>query len=306
MRKTREVCGHLTSLMAGDGENPDHRASFGLTGLIAQKGMATRLFGLTPEEIGEIFSYRASEENQRKHRRELEKVLKETFGDDVAEANAEWDTHFPDWEAAIAAVVANKVEDAREIRRAVYGLTPRLALVCQTPNLLLIPLADPLSLRGESDANGALRKVVIELVLGLALDCAVAVVGDSEPLAVPEAHGIAWIPPVGPTRRLLGDLLERLERRQEAARLDRQVAQRLRLATADWIPLQYAEKLFRAIGAATIVASDTNFSERSHIYQVLTAPTVGHVLRRLEQQSSSGMAAAYHFPNLRILEEILT
>lgn len=256
-----------------------------------------------------MFSYRASEENRRKRRRELEKALKDEYAGDLAEANTEWNTDFEDWEAAVDAVVENRVRDATDIRAVVYGLKPRLKLICRTPNLLLMPLADPVSMGNESETDAALRKVFVELGLALAFDCAVAIVGDSEPLAIPEPGGLAWVPPVGLARRLLGRLLLRLDRRAGAPAPGQSSDRAQRLAMADWIPLgdekaPYARAIFTAIGAASLISEATSYSDRTDLFQVLSAPTVGHVLRRIEQKND-GQVAPYHLPALKQLEEVL-
>lgn len=304
MARATDLYSLLYVRMMGNSDDPDTQISLGLTQQIAQKGMGRHLYSLSPAEVAELFSYRASEENRRKRRRELEKLLKDEYGEDLADANDEWGTSFESWEAAVDAVVADEVEDARDLRRAVYGLRPRLGLVCQTPNLVLMPLADPIGMRDESDTDGALRKVFVEVALALALDCAVAVVDDSQSFSLEDPEGVAWMPPVGPARRLLGDLLERLERRSSKGAGSRG-GQRARLATADWVPLVHAERIFNAIGAASLVSRATNYSDRTDLYQVLSAPTVGHVVRRIEQASDGGQVAPYHLPALRKLEEVL-
>jgi hypothetical protein len=180
-----------------------------------------------------------------------------------------------------------------------------MRLICQTPNLILVPLSYSLSVGNDNETNSALRKLFVELMVGLSLDCAVAILRDSESFALPEPQGVAWIPPTGPARRLVGEMLERFERKHVAESIRHRQSQMDRLVNSEWVPLAYGEQIYRAIGVASMLAGDTNYSDRSHIYQVLSAPTVGHVLRRIEQESSTGQVPFYHLKPLRILEEVL-
>jgi len=236
----------------------------------------------------------------------LEKSLKEAF-ESLEDLNDEWVTEFDDWASALDAVIANEIseEPAPDIRREAYNLGVKMRLICHTPNLILIPLSYPLAVGNDNETNQALRKLFVELMIGMSLDCAVAILRDSESFALPEPQGVAWIPPIGPARRLVGEMLERFEKRHHARSAARQQKQLDRLVSSEWVPLAYGEDVYRAIGVASVLAGDTNYSDRSHVYQILSAPTAGHVLRRIEQQSSTGQVPYYHFKPLKILEEVL-
>jgi hypothetical protein len=203
----------------------------------------------------------------------------------------------------VDAVIANQVEDsgAKAIRREVYKLVPRLKLIAKTPNMLLLPVTYPLAMEDDSETNGALRKIFVELLLGLSLDVSVAIVRDSDLIDFRGGEGVAWVPPVGNARRLMDELIQRLARR----RARRDAAEPGRLPDTAWIPLGYSEDIFRAIGAAALVADATNYSKRAHLFSVLTAPTAGHVLRRIEQQSDLGQATSEQFKHLHTLQEVL-
>jgi hypothetical protein len=236
----------------------------------------------------------------------LEKSLREVF-ESLEELNDEWMTEFDDWTSALDAVIADEIseEPAPDIRREAYNLGVKMRLICHTPNLILIPLSYPLAVGNDNETNQALRKLFVELMIGLSLDCAVAILRDSESFALPEPQGVSWIPPIGPARRLVGEMLERFEKRHNARSAARQKQQLDKLVSSEWVPLAYSEDIYRAIGVASLLASDTNYSDRSHLYQILTAPTVGHVMRRIEQQSSTGRVPNYHYKSLKILEEVL-
>lgn len=306
VRRARNIYHELYAVMVGETDDPDVRISMSLTGMIASKSLDKSVFALSDSELSRLFSYRASEQNRRKHRKQLEKSLKEAF-ESLEELNDEWVTEFDDWAIALDAVIANEIseEPAPDIRREAYNLGVKMRLICHTPNLILIPLSYPLAVGNDNETNQALRKLFVELMIGLSLDCAVAILQDSESFALPEPQGVAWIPPIGPARRLVGEMLERFEKRHHARSVARQKKQLDRLVSSEWVPLGYGEEVYKAIGAASVLAGDTNYSDRSHIFQILSAPTVGHVLRRIEQQSSTGQVPYYHFKPLKILEEVL-
>jgi hypothetical protein len=76
-------------------------------------------------------------------------------------------------------------------------------------------------------------------------------------------EGIARVPPVPALRDLIGAEWVALE------------DPRRRLSAKQWID---------AIGAAALLASATDFSERSNLYAILRSMTTGHIVRRIEQQ----------------------
>jgi hypothetical protein len=217
------------------------------------------IYRLTPEQLADLLSYRTGEQDRRKNRRQLSKAIKEAYDEDLEEANLEWGTDFVTWDEAIDAVIANQVTDptALQIRAEVYRLYPQMRLVCQTPHMIMLPVAYPIVLGDDSETNAALRRVFVALLLGLALDASVAIVKDTEEIDFQGGEGVAYVPPVAGARELIG---------------------------TNWIPIHQAERWFRAIGLASILASAGQYSERSGLFEVLTAPTPGHILRRIEQQ----------------------
>ena len=307
VRRAKSIYEKLYVVMMGEIDDPDVQISMSLTGIAADKGLNKNVFQLSDEELSGMFSYRAGEKNRRKHRNQLSKMLKEEF-EDLDNLNEEWLTDYATWDSALDAVISGEVteEPAPELRREAYRLGLRMKLICETPNLILFPVSYPLSVGNENETNSALRKLFVELMVGMALDCSVAILRDSESFVLPEPQGVAWIPPVGPARRLVGEMMERFERRHTKKGLENQQRKVYRLASSEWVPLEYAEQVYRAIGVASMLADDTNYSDRSHIYQVLSAPTVGHVVRRIEQESSTGQVPFYRLKPLKILEEVLT
>jgi hypothetical protein len=74
-----------------------------------------------------------------------------------------------------------------------------------------------------------------------------------------------------------------------------------RLIGSDWIGADEAERWLRRIGTAAVLAGVAAYPARSNIFAVLSAPTAGHILRRIEQKSESGSAGAWVLPYLDAL-----
>ncbi len=268
------------NFMMGNSEDPSHQITLSLTHIIAKNALEKDLYKLTPHEFVEILSYKSTEDNRKKQRRSLEREVKKIIGSTVEELNLEWGTAFATWDEAIEALIANRVDDsvARSIRARIYKLVSQMKVVCQTPNMILIPLIYPISIGKESETNKALRKLFISLLIALSLDVTVAIVGDSDEIDFEGGEGVAYVPPVPSIRDLIG---------------------------SNWISISDADKWFKAIGAASIIARWTAYPERSNIYSVLSASTPGHILRRIEEKSNSGLADYSQINYIEMIKEIL-
>ncbi|MEM3433637.1 MAG: hypothetical protein QXP27_05635, partial [Candidatus Methanomethyliaceae archaeon] len=281
VRKAQDLYDKAYALMVGNTDDPDRRLWLALTHLIAGQTLGQDLYRLTPQQLVDLLTYRSAEENRQKNRRQLEKALREAYEDNLDRANVEWGTDFPSWDEAVEAVYANRVADptVRQIRAEVYRLYPQMQLICQTPHIILLPVSYPIRLENDSETNAALRRTFVALLLGLSLDVSVAVVHDSDQIDFQGGEGVAFVPPVAATRELIG---------------------------SNWVSLSEAEFWFRRIGVASILASSGQYSERSGLFEVLTAPTTGHVLRRIEQKRAADKLPLNYqdIAYLRMLEEV--
>jgi len=281
IRKARDLYDRAYVLMIGDTDDPDRHLWLALTHLIAEQLLNQDIFRLTPQQLADLLTYRSGEEKRAENRHQLEEALTAAFKDNLDEANTEWGTNFTSWDEAIDAVYDNKVKDptARRIRAEIYRLYPQMQLVCQTPHIIMLPVSYPIKLQEDSETNAALRRTFIALLLGLSLDVTVAVVRDSEQIDFQGGEGVAFVPSVASVRELIG---------------------------SNWVSLSEAEGWFRRIGVASILANLGQYSERSGLFEVLTAPTPGHVLRRIEQKRAVDKLPLNHqdIAYLRILEEV--
>jgi hypothetical protein len=123
--------------------------------------------------------------------------------------------------------------------------------------MILIPLRYPMAVGKDAEVNKAIRELFTLLILGLALDCSVAVLNSSEAITFEGGEGVALVPRVPALRDLVG---------------------------SEWVSLDRAEEWLRAIGAASLLVYDTAFPERSNLYALLSSPTRGHIIRRIEQE----------------------
>ena len=282
-RKAIQIWDKALIRMTEANPNPDLHLSFGLTYNLAQKLSDYDVYQLTPDEIVEIVTYESSVDTKKRNRRDLEKELKATYGMDkldLDKINELWDTNFTTVEATLQALIDGEVQDdeAREIRTKAFRLNPQFYIACQTPHMILVPLTNPMSIGNESDTNAGLRELYLTLILGLSLDCSVAVVKAGEVITFEGGEGVARVPPTSALRELVG---------------------------AEWVSVEAAKRWLDAIGAVALLANATAFPERSNLYQILKSPTLGHVLRRIEQKSENGQAYIYHFHLLEQMKEVL-
>ena len=262
---------------------PDLHLSLGLTYNLARKLRDYDVYQLTPDEIVEVVTYESSTETKKRNRRDLEKELKATYGMDelhLDEINELWDTGFATIDEALQALINGEVldDEARTIRTKAFRLNRQFYIACQTPHMILVPLTNPVSIGNESNTNAGLRELYLTLILGLSLDCSVAVVKAGEVITFEGGEGVARVPPTSALRELVG---------------------------AEWVSVETAKRWLDAIGAVALLANATAFPERSNLYQILKSPTLGHVLRRIEQKSENGQAYMHHFHLLEQMKEVL-
>lgn len=281
---------HARSLMSNASDNPNQGISLALTQLIARKLNAGGDWDKLRQAMGgdlddnglvNLVTYETAPDKQKQRRSELEKKLREEYKFDkgeeaIDELNGEWETNFTTWDEVVEAVIAGKVQNTvvEQLRVEIYRLHPQLNVVCETPHMILVPLTKDFSVGEESEANAALRELFISLLLGMTLDCSVATVASGDPITFEGGEGVARVPSVPAVRDLVGD---------------------------EWVGLKETPKWLRAIGAASLLASATAYSERANLYQILSAPTPGHILRRIELKQKDGRV---NFEQVKLIDSI--
>lgn len=280
VQKALELSSRAMALMSNDNPDPNQHISLSLTQMIARKLSINDVFTVSPQALVDLFTYSAANDKRKEYRKALEEGLREELLKTVEDLNDSWGTEFADWDLAIQALIDGKVRDstALAIRAEAFKLHPSLRIVCQTPHLILLPLLQPMSVGKDAEVNAAIRRLFTMLVLSLSLDCTVAVLNSGDSITFQGGEGVVRVPRVSSLRDLIG---------------------------GDWIGLDHAEKWLRAIGAASLIAQATGLPESSNLYQILCAPTPGHILRRIEQQNESGAASFKHLQHLETLKEVL-
>jgi hypothetical protein len=214
---------------------------------------------LNPEELLALFSYRYTADTQKKRKTEAIRRLEEEFDDDLEALNVACAQSFSTWEAAVEALLENQIlqQELRLIRREVFHLYETIHLVCQTPNLVFVPLSYEVTAGDkESESSKALRRLYVSLLLSLVFDAAVAIHKEGEPVEFRAAAGAAYVPAVPAARSLVG---------------------------YDWLPILQARHWLSAIGAASLLVRDTGLSPRSALYQILDADPPERLVRRVEE-----------------------
>lgn len=283
------------SLMSNSTTNPNEHVTLTLTNMIARKLLRedeegsnlvrTVQEGLDGRTLAHLLTYNLTADKQKTYLRDLSKALRDAYEfeegrEDVAMLNDEWGTTLVDWDSLVQAVFRGELHNdiVDDIRARVYRLQPQFRVVCQTPNFVLVPLTGGFAAgKDESDTNAALRELFILLLIGLALDCSVAAIETGEPITLEGGEGVAQVAAVPAVRDLIGN---------------------------DWVGLTEAPRWLEKIGAASLLAHDTAYPVRSNLYQILTAPTPGHVLRRIEIQQKQGVSTHHPPLILKALQEV--
>lgn len=301
-RKAVQIWDTALVRMTEANPEPDQQLSLSDTHNLAQKLSANDydVFKLTPAEIVDLITHRVRDNDLKKYRKDLKEVIKQLFdlGDedelDITDLNDAWATSFATEEDALNALIAGEIEDddARKIVSEVINPYQSMRIVCQTPHMILVPMTNPLDTRKEgkspfqdkirgdweSNINASIRELYFTLILGLALDCSVGVLKVGEAITFEGGEGVSRVPPVPALRDLVG---------------------------AEWVPIHAAKRWLDAIGAAALLANATEFPARSNLYAILNSPTVGHIVRRIEQKSDSGKVYIEHINLLETIKEVL-
>ncbi len=245
--------------MRGDSGSAEFGFSFGFTDQVARNLGAHDPAALQPDELVSLFSYRFTPDTQKRRRREALKRLREEFDDNLDAARAASDQSFVSWDAAVDALIENRVQqhEFRAIRREVFRLYETVHLICQTPNMIFIPLSYPVAAGDdESETSKGLRRLYVSLLLSLVFDASVAIHQEGEPVDLSATSGAAYVPSLPAVRGLVGH---------------------------EWVPMAEAERLLLRIGAASLLVRDTGLPERAALYQVLSTDPAERLARRIEE-----------------------
>jgi len=257
--KVREWVEAAKGQMRGEAGNLESGFSLGFTDWAARHLGDRDPFMLDSKELLSVFSYRFTSDTQQKRRREAIQRLKEEFDEDLNALNDACAQLFPTWEAAVDALVEDKInqQDIKLIRREVFRLYETIHIICQTPNLIFIPLTyEVASGSDESETSKGLRRLYVAVILSLVFDSSVAIHKEGEIVDFRGRTGAAYVSPVPAVRSLIGK---------------------------DWLSIVEAKRWLSAIGAASLLMRDTGLPARSALYQILSADPPEKIARRIEE-----------------------
>lgn len=269
VERAREFMRRASVFMSEIAPGSAIKPSLSRTEDLAEKLGAVVLEGLSGAALADLFSVRT---HPAERREELENLVREQFGQTLEEWNAACDTAYQNESAFLEAVEGGEIEGALELRAEALNLKPTFNLVAVTPHLLMLPSSDPLQ-RGtgdkkESDVNAGIRRIFVALVLALGFEVAVAFLRDGIPLEPDQVEGVVAVPPHPELRALFrGSWIDLVETKQYGRR---------KPGAEDWL---------HAIAAASRLGRTEAFPERSALFMILTQPTPGHLVRRIEQKS---------------------
>ncbi len=259
VQKVQEWVEAAKGQMSGKTGNLELGFSLGFTDQVARHLSDRDPFTLKPEELLSLFSYRFSADTQQKRRREAMKRLKEDFDDDLGALNVATGQSVSTWDDAVEALIANRVDqqEFKAIRREVFRLYETIHLICETPNLIFIPLSYEIAAANdESETSRGLRRLHVALLLSLVFDASVAIHKRDEPVDFRGGLGAAYVPPIPAVRSLVN---------------------------YDWLPIGEAKRWLSAIGAASLLVRDTGLPARSALYQILSMDPPEKIARRIEE-----------------------
>lgn len=259
VRKVHDWVEAAKALMRGEAGNLEFGFTLSFTDQAARHLGGRDPFSLESNELVSLFSYRFTADTQKKRTREALRRLKEEFDDDLNALNVACSQSFSTWDEAVEALIGNRVDqqEFKAIRREVFRLYETIHLICETPNLIFIPLTYEVAAGAdESETSKALRRLYVALILSLVFDASVAIHRESEPIDFRGGAGAVYVPPVPAVRSLVGH---------------------------DWLPIVEAKRWLSAIGAASLLVRDTGLPARSALYQILAADPPEKIARRIEE-----------------------
>jgi hypothetical protein len=282
VQKVKEWIEAAKGQMRGETGNLEAGFSLGFTDQAARHLGERDPSTMGSEDLLSLFSYRFTADTQKKRKREAMKRLKEEFDDDLNALNVACAQSFTTWEEMVEALVENRIDqqDVRAIRREVFRLYETIHLICQTPNLIFVPLTYEVAAgNDESETSKGLRRLYVSLLLSLVFDASVAIHKEGAPIDFQGVAGTAYVPPVPAIRSLVRH---------------------------NWVPLVEANRWLAAIGAASQLVHDTGLPARSALYQILATDPPEKIARRIEENwKKQGQQRLLSQDHVRWIETII-
>jgi len=279
--------------------NPDLKVRIQLNNLsnltteILEKSAEEISAELNPNKFIESFKILISDETRKKDLKKLKDKIKEEW-DSVEDFNKHFNTAYASFEEIAEDVFENgcmhgNIHHFKNIPEPIRnwiiegaGVNPiKYSIIYETPNFIIIPL--PLTFKyneDEADVNIILKRFLFASYLYLLTNCAVMIIPGKEIIHVPPSRKIVHVQPNATIKQIIKD---------------------------DWVSLHDLKKWMVAISAAVKLAYEGNYSHRSGTFEVLTQPTVGHILARItSQKTRSGVPKRVDSRLINILDKLQT
>ena len=222
---------------------------------------------LNPDNFVESFKIKISDETRKNDLKKLEDKISEFWGS-IDDFNGEFHTTYTTWKEIAEDIFENKCvhgdthrfknipETERNPIIEEAGVnTIRYSFVYETPNFIVISLPMTFSYdEDEAEVNILLKRLLFASYLYVLTDCAVMIIPGKEIIHIPQTRNIIYVQPNATLKQVIKE---------------------------DWISLFDFQKWMVAISAAVKLAYEGDYSSRSGIFEVLTQPTVGHILSRI-------------------------
>lgn len=229
-----------------------------ITAQILEKSVDEISAELNLDKFIESFRIEISEETKKNDLKKLEDKLKELW-DSVEDFNKEFSTTYAAFKEIAENIFENKCKIPEIERNQIIegaGVNQiRYSFVYETPNFVVISL--PMTFRydeDEAEVNILLKRLLFASYLYLLTDCAVMVIPGKEVIYIPQTRNMIYVQPNATLKQVIKE---------------------------DWIYLFDIKKWMVATSAAVKLAYEGDYSSRSGIFEVLSQPTVGHILARI-------------------------
>jgi len=238
-----------------------------ITTTILEKSAEEISAELNPDKFIESFKIKISDETRKNDLNKLEDKIKDLW-DSVDNFNKEFDTTYATFKEIANDIFENKCKIPEIERNQIIeeaGINPiRYSLVCETPNFIMLSLPLTFSYNeDEAEVNILLKRLLFASYIYLLTDCAVMVIPGKEVIHISQTKKTIYVQPNATLKSIIKE---------------------------DWISLFDIQKWMVAISAAVKLAYEGGYSGRSGIFEVLTQPTVGHILSRVTSQKTQAGA----------------
>lgn len=221
---------------------------------------------LNPDKFVNSFKVPVYKNEKERELKKLEDQLIRDYNEaDVF--NDYFETHFKYFNEIAEAIFERRIEipknkepDLNEIIENAGVNTIHYSLIYETPNFIFMSLPMTFSYsEDEAEVNILLKRLLFATYMYLLTDCAVMVIPGKEVIHIPQTRKIVYVPPSSTLKQVIKE---------------------------DWISLLDLKKWMVAISAGVKLAREGDYSKRSGIFEVLTQPTVGHILSRITSQKT--------------------